>query len=184
MCKLLFPEKLTKSKTPCELRLWIAAFQRFHDASSLKLQSVATQQGYLLQALDADLQDIVARQLTPSMPIFGPAGCLDLLMAEFRSLYPIFNRHVDFFQVRRDQGEYTEDFWRRLSKLGDMADLESMSKEDLTAFRFIDACDDKRLREKIFELKRKDATAVKDVITHHDRQQKLPSVLRLPQWQQ
>ena len=70
-CKLLFPEKLTKSKTPCEFRLWIAAFQRFHDASGLKQQSVATQQGYLLQALDADLQDIVARQFTPSMPIFG-----------------------------------------------------------------------------------------------------------------
>ena len=39
-----------------------------------------------------------------------------------------------------------------------------MSKENHTAFRFIDACDDKRLREKIFELKRKDATAVKDII--------------------
>ena len=69
-CKLLFPEKLTKSKTPCQFRLWIAAFQRFHDVSGLKLQSVATQQGYLLQAIDTDLQDIVARQMTSKMPIF------------------------------------------------------------------------------------------------------------------
>ena len=59
-----------------------------------------------------------------------------------------------------------------------MADLESMSKEDLTAFRFIDACDDRRLREKIFELKRKDATAVKDVIAQHDRQQQAEAALR------
>ena len=59
-----------------------------------------------------------------------------------------------------------------------MADLESMSKEDLTAFRFIDACDDKRLREKIFELKRKDATAIKDVIAQHDRQQRAKAALR------
>ena len=58
-----------------------------------------------------------------------------------------------------------------------MADLESMSKEDLTAFRFIDACDDKRLREKIFELKRKDATAVKDVIAQHDRRQRAEAAL-------
>ena len=110
------------------------------------------------------------------MPIFGPARCLDLLKAEFRSLYPIFN--VDFFQVRGiHQGEYAEDFWRRLSKLGDMADLESMSKEDLTAFRFIDACDDKRLREKIFELKCKDAKVIKDVIAQHDRQQRVEAAL-------
>ena len=104
-CKLLFPEKLSKSKTPCEFRLWIAAFERFHDTSGLKQQSVATQQGYLLQALDSDLQDVVARQITPGMPIFGAAGCLDLLETEFKTLYPIINRRVDFFQVRRDQGE-------------------------------------------------------------------------------
>ena len=148
-CKLLFPEKLLKSKTPCEFRLWIAAFQRFHDASGLKQQSVATQQGYLLQALDADLQDVVARQIMPGMPIFRSTRCLDLLEAKFKSLYPIFNRRVDFFQVRKDQGESAEEFWQRLSKLGDMADLEAMSREDLMAFRFIDACDNKRLREKI-----------------------------------
>ena len=103
-CKLLFPEKLTKSKTPCEFQLWIAAFQRFHDASGLKQQSVATQQGYLLQAIDTDLQDVVARQVISKMPIFGPAGCLEILEAEFKSLCPIFNRRVDFVQVRKDQG--------------------------------------------------------------------------------
>ena len=29
-----------------------------------------------------------------------------------------------------------------------MADLEAVSKEDLTVFRFIDACEDSHLREK------------------------------------
>ena len=45
-CKLLFPTQLSKSNTPNEFRLWIAAFRSLHQ------QSVATQQGYLLQALD------------------------------------------------------------------------------------------------------------------------------------
>ena len=58
-----------------------------------------------------------------------------------------------------------------------MADLEAMSREDLTAFRFIDACDDKSLREKIFDLKRKDATAIKDTIAQYDRQQKAEAAL-------
>ena len=93
-----------------------------------------------------------------------------MLEAEFKSLYPIFNRRVDFFQVRRDQGEATGDFWQRLTKLGDMADLEAISKEDLTVFRFIDAWEDAHLREKIFKLKCKDATAVKVAIDQYERQ--------------
>ena len=163
-CKLLFPAQLTKSNTPGEFRLWMAAFHRFYDASNLQHQPVATQQEYLLQALDSLLQEILERQICPGTTVFGPAGCIDMLEAEFKSLYPIFNRRVDFFQVRRDQGEATGDFWQRLTKLGDMADLEAVSKEDLTVFQFIDACQDTHLREKIFDLKCKDATAVKEAI--------------------
>ena len=66
-CKLLFPDKLTKTNTPSEFRLWVSAFRRFHEASNLHIQSVATQQGYLLQALSSDLQDILEQKLTPSM---------------------------------------------------------------------------------------------------------------------
>ena len=175
-CKLHFPTQLTKSNTPGELRLWLAAFRRFYNASNLHQQPVATQQGYLLQALDPSLQEILERQICPGTLVFGPAGCIDMLEAEFKSLYPIFNRRVDFFQVRRDQGEAAGDFWQCLAKLGDMADLESVSKEDLTVFRFIDASDDSHLREKIFDLKRKDATAVKEAINQYEGQQKSTSV--------
>ena len=178
MCKLLFPAQLMKSNSPGEFRLWIAVFRRFYDASNLQQQPISTQQGYLLQALDSSLQEILERQLCPRTTIFGPAGCINMLEAEFKSLYPIFNRRVDFFQVRRDQGEATGDFWLRLTKLVDMADLEAVSKEDLTVFRFIDACDDTHLREKIFNLKRKDATVVKEAIDQYERQQKAEAALR------
>ena len=111
------------------------------------------------------------------MPIFGPAGCLDLLEGEFRILYPIFNRRVEYFQVVREQGESSKEFYRRLTRLSDMADLEAMSKEELNTFRFFGACDDKILRNKIFNLKRKDATAVRDAIAQHDLQQKANDAL-------
>ena len=58
-----------------------------------------------------------------------------------------------------------------------MADLEAMSKEELTTFRFIGACDDKRLRDKIFDLKRKDATAIRDTVAQYERQQKAEASL-------
>ena len=91
-CKLLFPKELTKANTPSEFRLWVAAFERLYDASNLKQQSVATQQGYLLKALDTELQEVVEQRLTPGMQLFGPAGCLDILEGEFQTLYLIFNR--------------------------------------------------------------------------------------------
>ena len=179
-CKLLFPEKLLKTNTPSEFRLWVSAFRRFYDASNLKSQSVATQQGYLLQALSSDLQDIVKQKLTTSMSLFGPAGCMDILEGEFRTLYPIFNRRVDFFQVKREQGEEPEEFFRRLNKLAQMADLEEMTQEELTTFRFIAACEDKQLRKQIFDLKRKDATAVREAISQYQLQQKAKEVLQAP----
>ena len=177
-CKLLFPKELTKASTPSKFRLWVAAFRRFHDTSNIKQQSVATLQGYLLRVFDAELQEVVKRKLTPSMQLFGPAGCLDILDGEFQTLSPIFNRRVDFFQVEREQGENTVDLLHRLTKLADIGDLESMSKEELTTFRFISACNDQCLRDKIFNLKRKDATAIRDTVAQYELQQKAKAALR------
>ena len=179
MCKLLFPEKLLKTNTPSEFRMWVAAFRRFHEASNLKSQPIATQQGYLLRALGSDLQDVVEQKLTPTMPLFGPAGCIDILEGEFRAMYPIFSRRVDFFQVKREQGEEPEDFFRRLHKLAQMADLKGMTQEELTTFRFIAACDDKQLRKQIFDLKRKDATAVREAISQYQLQMKAEEALQI-----
>ena len=52
-----------------------------------------------------------------------------------------------------------------------------MSKEELKTFRFLGACDDKILRNKIFDLKRMDATAVRDAIAQHDLQLKADDAL-------
>ena len=52
-----------------------------------------------------------------------------------------------------------------------------MFKEELNTFRFLGACDDKILRNKIFYLKHKDATAVRDTIAQHDLQQKADEAL-------
>ena len=171
-CKILFPEMLTKTKTPEEYRLWVSAFTRFYDASGLSEHIVAVQQGYLLQAIDSDLRKVIEPKLSSAMKVFGTGGCLEVIEEEFKLIYPIFSRRLDFFQVKQDPGEDSADFLNRITSLGDMADLESMNKEDLTVFRFITCCTDKRLQDKLFELKRKDFTAVKEVVLQHSRQVK------------
>ena len=42
-CKLLFPEKIAKTNTPGEFRLWVSAFRRFYDASGLQQQPFTIQ---------------------------------------------------------------------------------------------------------------------------------------------
>ena len=176
-CKLLFPELLSKTSMPEEFRLWMSFFKRFYDASRLAGHNVAIQQGYLLQAMEVELRKIVEHKITAVMKLFEPGGCLEVLEDEFRIIYPIFSRRVDFFQVTQDPGEDPVDYLQRLSSMNDMADLEAMSKEDLTAFRFIASCTDKRLHDRLFELKQKDMTTIKEVVTQHSCQLKAETTL-------
>ena len=45
------------------------------------------------------------------MAIFGAGGCMDVLEAEFRIFYPIFTRHLEYFQTTQDPGEDPKDLW-------------------------------------------------------------------------
>ena len=174
-CKILFQEALSQSKSPEEFRLWVSAFRRFYEASSLSGTNVATQQGYLLRALDFNLRKTVERKITATMAIFGPGGCMDVLEAEFKMFYPIFSRRLEFFQATQDPGEDPTALLQRMESMGDMADLATMTQDELTAFRFMTACTDKRLRDKLFELKRKDMATIKGVVHQHSQQLKLKS---------
>ena len=174
-CKILFPEALSQSKSPEEFRLWVSAFRRFYEASGLSATNVATQQGYLLRALDSDLRKTVERKISVTMDVFGPGGCMEVLEAEFKMLYPIFTRRLEFFQATQDPGEDPTALLERMEGMGNMADLANMSQDELTAFRFMTACTDIRLRDKLFELKRKDMATIKDVVHQHSQQLKAES---------
>ena len=176
-CKLLFPETLSKSKTPEEFRMWMSAFRRFFDASGLEKHNAATQQGYLLRGLEIDLRKVIELKITTAMKLYGAGGCMDVLEEEFRIIYPLFSRRVDFFQLRPDTGEDVADYLHFVVATSDMADLEAMNKEDLAAFQFIASCADSRLRDKLFKLKRKDLTTVNVVVEQHARQLKAETTL-------
>ena len=88
------------------------------------------------------------------MTVFGPGKWLELLEEEFKSMYPVFTRRFDFFQMKQALEEDPSDCLNKLAALSDMADLESMNKEDLTVFQFMSSCQFKRLKEKLFDIKR------------------------------
>ena len=128
-CKILFPEALSQAKSPEEFRLWVSAFRRFYEASGLSGTNVATQQGYLLCALEFDPRKMVEWKITATMAIFGPGGCMDVLEAEFKMFYPIFSRRLEFFQATQDPGEDPTALLEQMEGMGDMADLASMTQD-------------------------------------------------------
>ena len=111
------------------------------------------------------------------MQIFGPGGCVELLEQEFKIIYPIFSRRLDFFKHNQELGEESSAFLHRILTMGDMADLENLTMEDLKAFRFIAGCNDKKLREKLFQLKRRDLTTIKEVVSQHEMELKAENAL-------
>ena len=52
----------------------MSAFQHFYNASGLAIHNVATQQGYLLQAVDVELRKIIETKITATMKITGPGA--------------------------------------------------------------------------------------------------------------
>ena len=175
--KLLFPDFISKSKSPEEFRMWVGVFRHLYDASGLAQHHVATQQGYLLRGIDFELRKPIGAKITPTMQIFGPGGCVELLEQEFKNIYPIFSRRLDFFQHNQKLGEESSAFLHRISTMGDKADLENLTMEDLKAFGFIAGCNVKKLREKVFQLKRRDLTAIKEVVAQHETELKAENAL-------
>ena len=55
----------------------------------------------------------------------------------------------------------------KLTSLSLEANVELLDREVMTVFRFMSSCSDKRLREKVFESKRKDLTEVRRIVSQH-----------------
>ena len=168
--KLLFPKELTKDTNPQDFTLWKSAFQRFHASCKLELQDVPTQQTYLLQFLDMEIRRMVEPKMEVAMPIFGLGGCMSVIDEAFRRMYPVFQRWVEFFRKHQVEGEDPADYLHRLTSLGREVDVDQLDLETMIVFNYVSSLIDERLRDKLFDLKWKDLTTVKEVLYQHSMQ--------------
>ena len=168
--KLLAPAILTKDDTPEKMRNWVTDFTTFLQSGDDL--AIATQQAYFRRLIDDHLRRAVEPHIMPNTPVLGKGGCLEILRAEFRVLYPIFARQVDFFKVNQAGSEDAISYLEKLTTLGLEANVNQLDRESITVFRFISSCSDQRLREKIFESKRRDLTEVRRIVSQHVLQQR------------
>eukprot|EP00095_Tigriopus_kingsejongensis_P003476 maker-scaffold264_size232020-snap-gene-0.9 protein:Tk03476 transcript:maker-scaffold264_size232020-snap-gene-0.9-mRNA-1 annotation:"iduronate 2-sulfatase" len=131
----LRPTTLTREFTPTEFRSWTARFKAYFSSSGLDKCSIPEQHAYLNMCLDTDLEAKIHLRMDNATPVFGETKecCFSFLQEEFLLAYPISSRRHNFFSAKQSHGQTFMDFSTQLRKMGEEADLASLSVEDIFA---------------------------------------------------
>ena len=149
----LRPSKLTLDNTPGELRIWIRKLNAFFTASNLKEASLEEQKAHLAACIDDKLNLRLVEKIDLAMNVLdGADNCVQIIKKEFSDRYPLFQRRLEYFTMKRKEGELCSDAILRVRAMGDDADLAGITAEDLTIFSSIRIVDDKKLREKLLDI--------------------------------
>ena len=174
--KLLLPKTLTKEDSPSKFPTWVRDFTTFLNSGTY--QDNISQQAYFLRCIDDHLNRSVEPRMNAQRPIMGKDGCLDILRGEFKTLYPIFTRQVEYFQATQDQAEDSSSYLDKLASLALEADIKQLDMDAIMVFKFISSCKDQKLREKLFELKQKNMSEVRRIVNQHDSHLKAEEAIK------
>ncbi|PCJ22640.1 MAG: hypothetical protein COA94_08935, partial [Rickettsiales bacterium] len=144
----LKPPTLTRDFTPVEFRSWSEKFRAYHSSSRMELGKVRDQQAYLRACLDSYLDSRLARKLEDDTPIFGRDSCIAILQTEWEVRYPILERRLEFWRTKQATGQWFTDWATALHRMGDEAELDNMTINQMYIMRYIVGTNDIKLREK------------------------------------
>lgn len=152
----LKPFKLTKDHTPVEMRQWTLQFKAFYSTSRLDTLAITDQQAYLRICMDPQLYERFQGKIGANTPLFSDDDdedtCIGFLEEEFALQYPLFTRRLEFFRSSQSRGQNFSDFLTQLDAKADEADLAHLDTADVYVFRYIVACTDQKLKEKLLKL--------------------------------
>lgn len=140
----LKPEKLLPSSSLAEFRSWKENFIVYYSSNQMDLMPISQQHGYLRSCLDLKLQLALSVKISPLSSV---EDCLCLLKGIFFSNTPELTRRFNFFACDQHDGEPFSDWYLRLQVLGQDADLESISVDDLFVMRLVTGTSDGKLKE-------------------------------------
>jgi hypothetical protein len=148
----------------------MAKFRSYNKASHFNRCGVEEQQAYFMACIDPYLEARIVPMVRPATPVLSDAdvSCMSLVKNEFLLRYPLFARRLDFFQLKFPKGELPSDSAQKLTKFGDEAELDGMSRGDLYVMRYLTAFEEEGLRT-LF-LREKDPTKAKldAIITQYE----------------
>ena len=169
----LKPKSLSRDATPVELTQWIKNFTAYFTASQFQEATILEQQAHFKSAMDSYLISKVDQHVTPATPVLpDPAGtdrsCIEYLRDEFLILKPLFSRRLDYFNYKQQKGQSFTDWYDKLSKKGDEADLPGLSIDDLTAMRMLTGVEDASLKQEFLRSTEKDSKSLLAVAQNYE----------------
>lgn len=168
----LKPFKLTRDTKPVELRHWINQFKAYYNTSHFEVYDHVDQQAFFRTCMDPLLYDRIQSRIHPNTPIFtadpDDDSCIKLLKEEFDLEYPIFARRFDFFRASQPKGQAFSDFIAKLDGQAEEADIDAIRIEDIYVFRYICACTDPKLKEKLLKLEQPTRRDIRRLVRNYE----------------
>jgi len=169
----LRPKVLSREATPVEVTQWIKTFTAYFTASQFAEATLLEQQAHFRSALDSYLTSKVDVHITPATPVLPDStgtdvSCIELLQQEFLVLKPLFSRRLDYFNYKQQKGQAFTDWFDKLSKKGDEADLPKLTVDDLAAMRMLTGVEDVLLKQEFLRSEKKDSRSLLAVAQNYE----------------
>ncbi len=174
----LKPFLLTLEHTPGELRDWKKQFDLYYLAGHMDTWQYTEQVAYLRACIDKELFRHIGDQIEKATSIMDAGGAIAILDAEFQKQYPLSSRRLKYFCAQPPQGMLASEWLDKLLRMGDEADLDTLSVDQLHVFRYIASVQDPDLRFKFCQLREPTIQQLKELAFAHEcavRQMKLMS---------
>jgi hypothetical protein len=154
----LKPEKLTPDSSPVMFSSWLRQTKAWFTASKFSLASREEQLIYLLSILDSSMEGKVKLTVDSSFQEW-----LTTIEEKYTGIHPHFARRFAFFHEKAHKEERFVDYISRLERIGDEADLENISVDQLYVYRFLQEVKCPDLRREFLKLSEDELT--KDKLT-------------------
>ena len=144
----LQPKELSLTQPPTEVPKWLDQWHGFYSTSNLALLSTENQQAYFFQYLDTGLRAAIKAKVDAATPIYGAdLSCVAALRQCFAQRYPLFQRRSQFFEHRHTGGiRDLPAFLQSCEDLATSAELETITRDSLIAFKALSSIKDTELR--------------------------------------
>jgi hypothetical protein len=152
----LRPEKLTPDSSPVAFSSWLRQTKAWFTASKFSLASREEQLIYLLSVLDSSMEGKV--KLTSD---YSFDEMLTVIEEKYTGIHPRFARRFAFFHEKADKNERFVDFISRLDRIGEEADLENITVDQLYVYRLLQEVKCPDLRREFLKLSEDDLTKAK-----------------------
>ena len=153
----LKPKTLTLDFNPQEFQAWQEKFKIYYQASRMANGSIGEQRGYLYSCIEESLQASISRSLDPEAPVFRSDEldetevCMDILENEFEKKFPTATRRFELFGMKQPRGKPMSTFLNTMLDAADMANIYTMSTDELMITLAIAACTDENLRRDLIK---------------------------------